>query len=72
MSGIFYDDISAFKCPVCGEYVGAELDIWGRPKVMNVIFKCHGCGRSIDIDATDLLGEAQDYFDDELERVEGE
>ena len=52
--------------------MGAELDIWGKPKVMSVIFKCHGCGRFADIDATDLLGEAQDYFDDELKRVEGE
>lgn len=72
MSGLFYDDISAFKCPVCGGDVGAELDIWGKPKVMSVIFKCHDCGRSTEIDATDLLGEAQDYFDDELERVDGE
>lgn len=72
MSGLFYDDIFAFKCPVCGGDVGAELDIWGKPKVMNVIFKCHGCGRFTDIDATDLLDEAQDYFDDELKRVEGE
>lgn len=71
MGGI-YLDVPAFKCPVCGEVVGAEPDIWGRPKVMSVIFKCHGCGRSAEIDATDLLGEAQDYFDDELKRVEGE
>lgn len=71
MGGI-YLDVPAFKCPVCGGDVGAEPDIWGRPKKMIVIFKCHGCGRSIDIDATDLLCEAQDYFDDELDRVEGE
>lgn len=70
--GGIYLDVPAFKCPVCGGDVGAELDIWGEPKVMSVIFKCHRCGRSTDIDATDLLGEAQDYFDDELVRIEGE
>lgn len=71
MGGI-YLDVPAFKCPVCGVDVCAELDIWGKPKMMSVIFKCHRCGRSTDIDATDLLGEARDYFDDELERIDGE
>ena len=71
MGGI-YLDVPAFKCPVCGGDVGAEPDIWGEPKVMSVIFKCHDCGRSTDIDATDLLGEAQDYFYGELKIVEGE
>lgn len=71
MGGI-YLDVPAFKCPICGGDVGAEPDIWGEPKVMSVIFKCHDCGRSTDVDATDLLDEAQDYFDDELKRVEGE
>ena len=71
MGGI-YLDVPAFKCPVCGGDVGAELNIWGEPEVMSAIFKCHGCGRSTEMDATDLLGEARDYFDDELERIEGE
>lgn len=71
MGGI-YLDVHAFKCPVCGGDVGAEPDIWGMPKVMSVIFKCHGCGRFIDIDATNLLDEARDYFNDELKRVDGE
>lgn len=71
MGGI-YLDVQAFKCPVCGGDVGAELDFWNESKSMSVDFKCHGCGRFIDVDATDLLGEAQDYFDDELERIEGE
>lgn len=71
MGGI-YLDVPAFKCPVCGGDVGAEPDIWGMPKVMNVIFKCRGCGRFANIDVTDLLDEARDYFDDEIERIEGE
>lgn len=72
MSGLFYDDIFAFKCPVCGGDVGAELDIWGRPKVMSVIFKCHGCRREVDCDATDLLLNAVDEFEAMRERIEGE
>lgn len=71
MGGI-YLDVPVFKCQICGGDVGAEIDAWGRPKEMSVIFKCHDCGRSTEIDATDLLDEAQDYFDDELKRVEGE
>ena len=71
MGGI-YLDVPAFKCPVCGGDVGAELDFWDESKSMSVDFKCPGCGRFIDVDATVLLDEARDYFDDELKRVEGE
>lgn len=58
--------------PIMRGDVGAGLDFWHESKNMSVDFKCHGCGRLIDVDATDLLDEARDYFDDELERVEGE
>lgn len=71
MSGI-YLDVPAFKCPVCGGDVGAELDIWGEPKVMSAIFKCHGCRREVDCDATDLLLNAVDEFEAMRERIEGE
>ena len=70
MGGI-YLDVPAFKCPVCGGDVGAEPDIWGEPKVMSVIFKCHDCGREVDCDATDLLLNAVDEFEAMRERIEG-
>lgn len=59
-----------FDCPVCGGSVDAELHFYGDDELI-LRFKCRGCARWQDADATDALDDAREYFDDELRRVEG-
>lgn len=63
-----------FRCPICGGQVTADISD-GRDWA-TLDFKCRRCGLWCDVDITPYAEEARDeamaYFEDNVDRIEGD